>query len=239
MRRGRAPVTVPDDTVVHQVPVCLPGGKQGRVVRVYGVSDDSNDTVASGNCTWFGRPVEEVLAELGIEGRRQYGARSQEKRSLWNARLFPLGTVEAVWACAVWMMGVEEGKGAQLWRQLERLSLAESTRWVDRAALTAAHQRRRQAQWQATAVTLASEGGDVAPLLVHAPGVAVVASTGRALLGRATDLVAELPTEAASRFFQASLFLGHAGSVEAGQRHKRRLSRVCVGQWKQAATKFV
>ena len=61
------PVEVPEDTVVHQVPVSTPEGRRGVVIRVYGVEDDPKASVASWNATWFGRPMLEELRSLGMD----------------------------------------------------------------------------------------------------------------------------------------------------------------------------
>jgi hypothetical protein len=46
---------------VHQVPVHLPDGRRGFVVRTYGVEDDPKTPV------WFGRPILEVLKTLDLD----------------------------------------------------------------------------------------------------------------------------------------------------------------------------
>ena len=61
------PVEVPENTVVHQVPVITPEGRRGVVIRVYGVEDDPKASVASWNATWFGRPMLEELRSLGMD----------------------------------------------------------------------------------------------------------------------------------------------------------------------------
>ena len=57
-------VEVPEDTVVHQLPVELPEGR-GWVMRAYGVEDDSKQPFA--NATWFNRPILETFERLGIK----------------------------------------------------------------------------------------------------------------------------------------------------------------------------
>lgn len=53
-------IEVPEDTVVHQLPVLLADGRRGVVIRVYGVADDPK--AAGENAMWFGRPVGEVAS---------------------------------------------------------------------------------------------------------------------------------------------------------------------------------
>jgi fucokinase len=109
------PVRVPMDTVAHQVPVALPDGRRGTVIRVYGVNDDPK--AAATEATWFGRPLAEMLAFLGLDEKLVWPDEASEARSLWNARLFPLGTPEEAWACARWMMGLDDGYSADRWAE--------------------------------------------------------------------------------------------------------------------------
>jgi len=210
-----APVEVPEDTVLHQVPVALPDGRHGVVMRVYGVEDDPK---LSAGATWFGRPISEALQALDLDPEAVWPGVPPEARSLWNALLFPCGTIEEAWACARWMMGFPSGFSPGQWAAMERLSLATSTQWADSQALADARTRRTEAHWQLTAVSLAQSGSDIRPLLAHSPGIRPVAAAGRSLAAQAPNLVAASITEAASQYFQASLLLGHAGlSEEAGQ----------------------
>lgn len=210
------PVEVPEDTVVHQVPVALPGGRRGVVIRVYGVSDDPKANVPA--ATWFGRPFLEVLATLGLATEEVWPGIDPASRSLWNASLFPVGTPDQAWACACWMMGLGEGFSIQQWKQMERLSLATSAQWVDNPALADLRVRRLCGNWQTAAISLAQSGSDLRPLLAHAPGLRLLATTGRALCSQGAEAETAAPTQAASLYLQASLFLQQAGlGEEAGR----------------------
>jgi fucokinase len=221
------PVEAPEDTVLHQVPVILPDGRRGVVIRAYGVADDPKLTVASGRATWFGRPILEALAALGLEAAAVWPGFPPEARTLWNALLFPFGAIEEAWACARWMTGTAGEFSAAQWATFEKLSLETSARWADSQALAAARTRRLHANWQLTAVSLAKSGADIRPLLAHAPGIRPLAGTGRSLATHATSLRPVSPTEAASHYFQASLLLGQAGlAEEAGQ--AREAAFACV-----------
>ena len=79
------PVRVPADTVVHQVPVVLPDGKRGIVIRAYGVADDPKAVYGSETATWFGRPLAEMLDFLGLAPATVWPDAAPEARSLWNA----------------------------------------------------------------------------------------------------------------------------------------------------------
>ena len=209
------PVRVPMDTVAHQVPVALPDGRRGTVIRVYGVHDDPK--AAAEAATWFGRPLPEMLAFLGLDAKLVWPDTPPEARTLWNARLFPLADAAEAWACARWMMGLDDGYAAERWAGRERLSLANSAGWADGAALAEARARRMQHQWQMTAVSLAETGADIRPLLAHAPGVAPLQAAGRQLEEQALAREASAPSDAASGHFRAHLFYAHAGLLAEAQ----------------------
>ncbi|HZT29274.1 MAG TPA: bifunctional fucokinase/fucose-1-phosphate guanylyltransferase [Bryobacteraceae bacterium] len=213
-----APVEVPRDTVVHQVPVALTDGVRGVVIRVYGVEDDPKAGMESGHATWFGRPLAEACDALGLDHEDVWAGIPAGERSLWNARLFPVGSIAEAWDCARWMMQVEESYAAERWRQARRLSLAESAQWADTRALDDARTQRLQTNWRLTAVSLAKAGTDIRPLLAHAPGIPPLAATGRSLAQQAAGLEPRAPTESASQYFQASLFLRQAGLAEEAER---------------------
>jgi fucokinase len=186
-----SPLTVAENTVVHEVPVHLPDGRRGFVVRTYGVEDDPKTPV------WFGRPISQVLKALDLDPEEVWPAIPEQDRCLWNARLFLFNNSTA-----------------------PRLSLATSTEYADREALTEARERRRDANWQASAVALARAETDVRPLLLHAPGINALAETARTLTTEALGLEAGAPSEAASRHFQSSLFYDQAGLVVESERSR-------------------
>jgi fucokinase len=208
-------VEVPEETVVHQLPVEADGGN-GWVIRVYGVEDDAKQALE--NATWFNRPILETLALLGLTSEEVWGA--EEAPTLWNARLFPVATPDEAWASARWMMGYASGYGVTQWRSARRLSLAESAQCADGKALAEARNRRLQGIWQETAVELAESGTDLRPLLANLPGLAPAAAAGRLLRARANELRkgrAEELTHAASLLMQAQRLLERAGfEQEAG-----------------------
>ena len=109
------PVEVPENTVVHQVPVRTPAGRRGVVIRVYGVEDDPKASVASWNATWFGRPMVEELRSLGMDLGRVWPGLPAHEWTLWNAQLFPVTTVEEAWACAQWLLRVSGGYSIERW----------------------------------------------------------------------------------------------------------------------------
>lgn len=211
-------VEIPEDTVVHQVPVTLPGGTRGVVIRVYHVNDDAKAT--GERSTWLGQPMQAAAAHLGIEADLLWPDIAAPQRSLWNAKLFPVTTAGEAWACARWMLDLETEFTRARWEELPRLSLAEIVALMDAAELDAARERRRRANWERTAVELADSGADIRPLVVNAPDLAAMNAAARRLDARARELADASPTESASRFYQAGLFYAQVGlEHEAEQRH--------------------
>lgn len=202
------PVEVPENTVVHQLPVETPEAA-GWVIRAYGVEDDPK--LSSPGATWFNRPIFETLERLGLRTHEVWSA--DQDRTLWNAALFPLTSVDEAWKCAQWMMGFASDYELDRWRAAQRLSLAESARLTDGRALAETRNRRSQGIWRETAVELAESGADLRPLLANLPGLAPAAAAGRALLQRADELRKDRPenlTNAASYLVQAARLLERA-----------------------------
>jgi fucokinase len=209
LTRLSGPVDVPEDTVVHQLPVELADGS-GWVIRVYGVEDDPKQSLEK--ATWFNRPILETFDRLGLSREDVWGA--EEAPSLWNAALFPVTTAEEAWACARWMMGYESAFGLDRWRAMPRLSLGRSAQCADGKALAEARNRRLQGIWQDTCVALAKSGTDLRPLLANLPGLAPAAAAGRTLRAHAELLrgrSADGLTEAASQLIHAARLLERAG----------------------------
>lgn len=209
----REPIEAVDGAVVHRVPVELPDGRRGVVMRVYGVDDDPKAAAANG-ATWFGRPILGELTRLGLAPDDVWPDTPAAKRSLWNARLFPVLSNEEAWECARWMQGLASAFSAARWSASPRLSLAGSTQWADGAALESARTRRLDASWRTLGLSLVESGADIRPLLVNAPGIGPLASTGTALWEQAGGLETADPTEAASRYYTAGMFFGRAGLEE-------------------------
>jgi fucokinase len=217
-------VEIPENTVAHQLPVLLPGGRKGIVVRVYGVEDDPK--AAGDSATWFGRPLTAELGALGIDSAAVWPGIAPAQRTLWNAALFPVGTPAEAWACARWMMGLGSGYSAAQWSRAARLTLATSAQHADGGALEAARARRLKAYWRMSALSLVESGTDIRPLLANAPGAGPLAETGNTLCRKAGTLEQSAPTEAASLYYTASLFLGQAGLAQESGRAQESAFRM-------------
>ena len=220
------PVEIPEDTVVHQVPVNPPGAKDAVLIRVYGVNDDPKLPVMHPSATWFGRPILDEFENLGLPLPEVWPGLPPEEWSLWNAQLFPAGSIEDAWACARWMMGLANSFSPELWSACARLSLASSAQWADSSKLVAANTRRLQRNWQTTAVELATSGVDVRPLLAYSPGIAALAEVGATLLERAGHGTYSSITTAASRSFLASEFLSQAGLGQQAEEARAQAFRL-------------
>jgi len=205
-------VEVPDATVVHQVPVAMPGHPAGVVVRVYGVEDDPKSS------DWFGRPLVEHLARLGLDEEAVWPDVPHAERILWNADLFPVAPVADAWRAALWLVGSAEGYSAEEWRRTSRLSLAGSAQWADRRRAADLHLRRMHSAWERTAVSLARGGADIGPLLSNAPGVLPLVAAGREVEAEAARMPERSATAAASYYYRASLFFAKAGLLEEADR---------------------
>lgn len=217
-------VEIPEDTVVHQVPVAPPDGTRGVVIRVYGVGDDPKSPASAWTATWFGRPMLDELRNLGMHLHEVWPGLPAAEWTLWNAQLFPVTTVNDAWACARWLLRISNGFSVERWRELSRMSLAGSAQCADGAAVQAAHSRRLRANWQAMAVSLAMSGADIRPLLVHAPGITSLAETARQLRANAESA---RDTAAAQLHYAAGLFYAQAGLAgEAGEARAAAFAKV-------------
>ncbi len=232
----KQPVEAPEDTVVHQVPITSADGVTGFVFRVFGVDDDPKQTVTSGRALWLGEPILEALETLGVSPADVWGDVPWESRTLWNARLFVAGKLEEAWRYACGLMGLAPLDAA--WRTAPRLSLEDSTRLADTEALAQAARRRSEAGWRMGVLDLAASGADLRPLLSRAPGLATLAEAARQLGACAQALQKESPTEAASRWFQASLLCAQAGLEGVARRDRARAFR-CVRRAVEAGSSDV
>ncbi len=224
-------IGVPEDVVLHQVPVLTREAVRGVVMRVYGVEDDPKLPVESPDATWFGRPVLQALDALSLPSDLVWPGVAPSERSLWNASLFPLLPPEQCWQACKWMLHLPSSFGLADWKRATRLSLRESAKLTDADALAECRRRRARGNWRLTAHSLVQAGADIRPILANPPGVLALAETARALQAEAellersgaveTALSHPLP-EAASRFYQAAMFFGKAGLTGEAERSEER-----------------
>lgn len=208
---------VPENTVVHQVPVVHPDGQRGTVVRVYGVSDDPKITIGSEAATWFGRPILAVLEALNLRPDTVWEGVPAKERSLWNARLFPLATPAQAgrWAAAALDLMPPEDTGEPA--GVRRLSLASSALWADDDELLAARARLRRLRWHDAAWELLDEATRQHSASLPSQGPAVMTQVGEALVEHANAAAERSPTRAASVLYEASCLLARAGHGDAAR----------------------
>src|SRR3974390_391938 len=87
----------------------------------------------------------------------------REEWTLWNARLFPVTTVDEAWRCTLWMLRLPGEFSVEQWNQRELLSLGTGAQYADGAALEAARSRRLKAAWRTLALSLVDSGADIRP----------------------------------------------------------------------------
>ncbi|HWR51702.1 MAG TPA: hypothetical protein VN428_11380, partial [Bryobacteraceae bacterium] len=189
----------------------VPSGT-ATIIRVYGANDDPKRPLSS--ATWLDLPILEAIANLRLDPDLVWPDIPLPDRTLWNAALFPAGSPDFCWSAVQWFLGQPGTFTLEHWLAAPRHSLASSARWADPRALSDAALRRAERQWTAAAVALAESGGDVRALVARPPAIASAVRAGRALIASAAAIEPTAPTEAASRYYQASLFLALAGLSE-------------------------
>ena len=122
--------------------VVLHGLKQfdGKfVARIYGVDDNPKGILEDG-CTLFGKPLNAILAETGIDVSELW---SGSDHSLWSAALYPAcDTIREAVSHALNLYAMANGNGdVQMWRSAARKSLCAGFNDADPHAIIAWDQR--------------------------------------------------------------------------------------------------
>jgi len=169
-RPGRE-LSIAPGRVAYQLPV---RGGWGEAFVTLGVSDDAKRRPEDG-ATLLGETLDTWMRELGVSAEEVWEGVPEGERSLWNARLFPLGESRSVAETTPWLSGMgDAGFGARVdrWRGSERTSMAEANRRFD-ARRWWAHEQRIGARRFAAAVEQAVREGESAAVgeLLRAPGV--------------------------------------------------------------------
>lgn len=219
-------VEVPEDAVVHQVPVVTEDGVGHRcVIRVYGVADNPKEALDADAATWLGKPLGGMLEALAMTVEDVWPGVVASERSLWNALLFPVTHPPDAWSAAKWMMGLGVDFTAERWRALPRMSLASSSASADHSAMLEAQSSRVVGQWRKAAVQLALDGADIRPMLAQAPGLKALSAVARQLESLSSATTQSSP--AASLAFQSSMFFAQAGlEAEAESTRDRAFSLI-------------
>ncbi len=134
--------TVPPKTVIHALPVLQKNASEtAHVVRIWGVDD--NPKTAFPDCTLFGKPLKELLEQWEITPLEIWPeASSNAERTLWNARLYPVGlSLSEAWNRSAWLLQRLRTPQNVLaapptaWLQSQRESLHSSYEDADMAAV--------------------------------------------------------------------------------------------------------
>lgn len=138
--------TVPEDTVVHCLPV-LRDGTRRYVVRTWGVDDNPKAPVP--HATLFGHPLTEWIDRLRLSYESVWpAAERHDERTLWNARLYPVGgSHDDAWAHAQTLLTIAENwdqSGVVTecgWQDLDRVALSDSYANADLSSIGNMHRQ--------------------------------------------------------------------------------------------------
>jgi fucokinase / fucose-1-phosphate guanylyltransferase len=129
-------LTIAANRVAYQVPLRAAAAALARRPQVFvsiGMEDDPKRDPERG-ATLLGEPLNDWLQELGIAADLVWGGVPGAERSLWNARLFPVGEGEAVMDAVPWLCAATDGRFGERvdrWRAHARASMAEANRLFD------------------------------------------------------------------------------------------------------------
>ncbi|MCL4369190.1 MAG: hypothetical protein M1337_08530, partial [Actinobacteria bacterium] len=111
-----------------------------EVSFVYGIADNPKLTLDDPDCTFLGQPFAKWLADRRVSEDLLWDA--DEPRTLWTARLFPVGERQQSWRQVAWMYDAQvRSRDLTAWRKSPRTSLQGA---FDQADLPAIVQRRQQ-----------------------------------------------------------------------------------------------
>lgn len=81
-------LSIPESCVIHGLPL-MKNGAPGFSIRFWGVDDNPKDCIPK--ATLFGHPLTDWLKKLNLAENDVWpGSPSTEKKTLWNARIFPV-----------------------------------------------------------------------------------------------------------------------------------------------------
>lgn len=192
--RSRRELAIAAGRIAYQVPLRAPGGPSTCPAReasgsrngegpgrgpatafvTIGVTDDVKRHPEAG-ATLVGAPLETWLRDLGISCETVWPGIPLPNRSLWNARLFPVGEDETVAEAVPWLADLGSGSHGPCvdrWRGQPHVSMAEVSRWFN-ARRWWAHEQRIHAHRFAARLEAAVRDGDSAAVgeLLRTPGL--------------------------------------------------------------------
>ena len=130
------PLDLPDDLLFFQVPVRQ--REQLLFVQLLcGTADDFKGAFAEGKCLYLNQPIEKLLERQQIKPEQIWAGIPKEKRTLWNARLFPATANRDACRQVIWLaQGHRAGKKTLAnWLKAPRFSMAMILESADPQAL--------------------------------------------------------------------------------------------------------
>ncbi len=136
---AKLPIRLPEGWGIVTLPVA--GGKWAAVL--FGVDDDFKTSRPRGG-TLGNQPLDTVLTRHGLTPGDIWREKEPESQSLWNARLWRIGTAKQAISDILWITKNEaKAKPPTSWRKGTRVSMAELLSRVDHRRLIA-HRREIQ-----------------------------------------------------------------------------------------------
>jgi len=131
-------ISVPAGQAMCGLPLRPATGQPQRwVVQVYGLEDDPQVRLDSGQATFQNRPFAEWLQERGMIPEVVWGTVEPQDRCLWNARLFVPGDPDTTLNWARWLYAPASREEVSRWQALDRVSFEECFRQADQEAMYA------------------------------------------------------------------------------------------------------
>ncbi|MBN1127138.1 MAG: hypothetical protein JXA82_19200 [Sedimentisphaerales bacterium] len=121
------PVTLPKGACLDCIAGVNRQGEKVHFVRVYGITDQFKDTLQEG-ATFCNLPLSEWIEKAGVDpGQIWDNANCLDKRTLWDAMLFPVVYRAVECADWLWMFSPDRADAEQLstWKNADRYSMEE------------------------------------------------------------------------------------------------------------------
>ncbi len=131
---------LPDDTVLFQVPIRSSGHANSTETTVSvhcGTSDDFKGLFHEGKCLFLNTPIDVWLRRHKIQPDAIWQGQQNDRRTLWNARLFPISGSKPSLMDVLWF-SQPRAVTANLrtrWLRSTRLSMADILEQADRYAI--------------------------------------------------------------------------------------------------------
>lgn len=133
--------TLPDDTVLFQVPIRTGNNHNNpssAIVSVHcGASDDFKGLFGDGKCLFLNAPIQQWLERHNISAESIWPGLPRDKRTLWNARLFPASEKGSSIHDVLWFSQhrVVSATKKKHWLGSKRLSMEDILEQADRHAI--------------------------------------------------------------------------------------------------------